>query len=259
MVRRFLTLVLLVGLVLSGVVLVGRLQSYLLPNDQQGYYEPQQPIAFSHRLHAGDLQISCQYCHYGADNSRHAGIPAAGICMNCHRFVTAPQKAMVGEILAARKEDRAPNPVVSPELQKLYDSLGLNAKLERDPAALPVLGASTAGLLASPLSPGPFLAASALFPGRTGKTPEPVKWVKVHNLPNYACFDHRAHVNAGVDCQRCHGPVETMEHLRQAKDLSMGWCVNCHRDCQRNGVDGEGNGVNGKAVQPSLDCATCHH
>ena len=224
MVRRLLTLVLLVGLVLSGEVLVGRLRSYPLPGDQQGY-EPQQPIAFSHRLHAGDLQISCQYCHYGAENSRHAGIPAAGICMNCHRFVTAPQKAMVGEILAARKENRAPEPVVSPELQKLYDSLALNDKLERDP----------------------------------DKTPEPIKWVKVHNLPNYACFDHRAHVNAGVDCQRCHGPVETMEHLRQAKDLSMGWCVNCHRDCQRNGVDGEGNGVNGKAVQPSLDCATCHH
>jgi hypothetical protein len=145
--------------------------------------------------------------------------------MNCHRFVTAPQKAMVGEILAARKENRTPEPVVSPELQKLYDSLALNDKLER----------------------------------AADKTPEPIKWVKVHNLPNYACFDHRAHVNAGVDCQRCHGPVETMEHLRQAKDLSMGWCVNCHRDCQRNGVDGEGNGVNGKAVQPSLDCATCHH
>jgi len=224
-VRRFLTLVLLVGLVLSGVVLVGRLQSYVLPDDKHGYYEPQQPIAFSHRLHAGDLQISCQYCHYGADNSRHAGIPAAGICMNCHRFVTAPQKDMVAEILAARKENRAPKPVVSDELQKLYDSLALNSKLERDP----------------------------------DKTPQPIQWVKVHNLPDYACFDHRAHVTAGVDCERCHGPVKTMDRVRQESDLSMGRCVNCHRDCQRNGVDGKGNGVDGKAVQPSLDCATCHH
>jgi hypothetical protein len=138
--------------------------------------------------------------------------------MNCHRFVTAPQKTMVAEILAARKENRAPEPVVSPELQKLYDSLALNAKLERDP----------------------------------DKTPEPIQWVKVHNLPDYACFDHRAHVTAGVACQRCHGPVETMDRLRQVSDLSMGWCVNCHRECQRNGVDG-------KTVQPSLDCATCHH
>ncbi len=218
MVRRLLTLVLLVGLVLSGAVLVGRVQSYVLPDSKHGYYEPQQPIAFSHRIHAGDLQISCQYCHYGAENSRHAGIPASGICMNCHRFVTASQKAMVAEILAARKENRAPEPVVSPELQKLYDSLALNGKLERDP----------------------------------DKTPEPIKWMKVHNLPDYACFDHRAHVNAGVDCQRCHGPVETMERVHQASDLSMGWCVNCHRECQRTGV-------NGKAVQPSLDCATCHH
>jgi len=138
--------------------------------------------------------------------------------MNCHRFVTASQKAMLGEILAARKDNRTPEPVVSPELQKLYDSLALNGKLERDP----------------------------------DMTPQPIKWVKVHNLPDYACFDHRAHANAGVACQRCHGPVESMEHLRQASDLSMGWCVNCHRECQRTGVDG-------KAVQPSLDCATCHH
>jgi hypothetical protein len=216
-IKRLLTLVLLAGLVVCGVVLAGRLRSYPPPGDQDGY-EPPQPIAFSHRQHAGDLQISCQYCHYGAENSRHAGIPAAGLCMNCHRFVTAPQKAMVAEVLAARKEDRAPEPVVSPELQKLYDSLGLNAKLERDP----------------------------------DRTPQPIKWVKVHNLPDYACFDHRAHTTAGVACQRCHGPVETMDRLRQVSDLSMGWCVNCHRECQRNGVDG-------KPARPSLDCATCHH
>lgn len=53
---------------------------------QQGY-EPAQPIAYSHALHAGELQMSCQYCHYGAERSRHAGVPSASICMNCHTRV----------------------------------------------------------------------------------------------------------------------------------------------------------------------------
>jgi hypothetical protein len=215
--RRLVTLVLLIGLVLSSVVLAGRLRTYPLPGNQQRY-EPEQPIAFSHRQHAGDLQIACVYCHYGAENSRHAGIPPASICMTCHRFVTAPQKDLIPEILEARKENRTPRPVISPELKKLYDALGLDEKLERDP----------------------------------DKTPKPIAWVKVHNLPAYSCFDHRAHVRAEVACQHCHGPVETMDRLRQVSDLSMGWCVNCHRETEITRADG-------KKLRPSTDCAACHH
>jgi hypothetical protein len=210
-------MVLLVGLVLSSLVLVGRLKSYPLPGYQQGY-EPEQPIAFSHRLHARDMQTSCLYCHYGAETSRHAGIPPASVCMTCHRFVTAAQKDVLPEIAEARKAKRPPQPIVSPELQKLYDTLGLDSKLEPDP----------------------------------GKTPKPIAWVKVHNLPAFTCFDHRSHTNARLTCQRCHGPVETMERVRQVADLSMGWCVNCHRQSGWTNLAG-------KAVQPSTDCATCHH
>jgi hypothetical protein len=125
---------------------------------------------------------------------------------------------MLTEIQEARKGKRAPNPVVSPELRKLYDAWGLDGKLEPDPS----------------------------------KKPTPIAWVKVHNLPAFACFDHRSHVKAGVECQKCHGPVETMDRMRQVEDLSMGWCVNCHRDASRTGVAG-------KKVQPSTDCATCHY
>ena len=207
----------LIGLVISSVVLAGRLRSYPLPGNQQGY-EPEQPIAFSHRLHAGELQISCLYCHYGAERSRHAGVPSASICMSCHRFVTASQKVMIPEILEARKANRTPQPVISRELKKLYDALGLDSKLEPDPKTAPV----------------------------------PIAWVKVHNLPAYTCFDHRAHLRADVACQRCHGPVETMDRLRQDADLSMGWCVNCHRETRITGVTG-------KADRPSIECATCHH
>lgn len=231
MARRLVTLVLLIGLVLSSVVLAGKLRTYPLPGNQQRY-EPDQPIAFSHRQHAGDLQIACVYCHFGAEKSRHAGIPPASICMTCHRFVTAPQKDLIPELLEARKENRTPQPVISDELQKLYDALGLDSKvlptLERDP----------------------------------DKTPKPIAWVKVHNLPAYTCFDHRAHMRSSVTCQHCHGPVETMDRLRQVEDLSMGWCVNCHRNPQITGADGKKHRLtraDGNELRPSTDCAVCHH
>jgi hypothetical protein len=209
---------LLAGLVLCGTILFGRVKNYPLPGNQRGY-EPQQPIAFSHRQHAGELQISCLYCHYGAESSPHAGIPASTVCMTCHRFVTAPQKDLLPELLEARKAKRAPNRLVSSELKKLYESLALDEeKLEPDPK----------------------------------KEPKPIQWVKVHNLPSYTCFDHRSHIHAGLTCQRCHGPVETMDRIRQVEDLSMGWCVKCHRESGRTGIEG-------KQVKPSTDCVTCHH
>jgi hypothetical protein len=215
--NRLLTFVLLVGLASTSLVLARRVKEYPLPGNQQGY-EPEQPIAFSHRQHAGQLQISCVYCHFGSETSRHAGIPPASVCMACHRFVTAPQKDMLPELLQARKERRVPQLIISPELQKLYDALGLNSKLEPDP----------------------------------NKKPMPIAWVRVHNLPAFTCFDHRAHIHAGLECQRCHGAVETMDRVRQVEDLSMGWCVNCHRESGRTGLAG-------KKVDPSTNCATCHH
>ncbi len=214
---RVLTLVLLVGLSGSVLTILPKVGLYRLPGNQRGY-EPSQPIAFSHRLHAGDLQISCLYCHYGAEKSRHAGIPAANVCMNCHRFVTAPLGAVRAEDELAKAEKRAPRRIVSPELQKLYDALALNGQMQPDQA----------------------------------KTPTPIAWVKVHNLPDFVYFDHRAHVNTGVTCQQCHGPVETMERMRQVSDLTMGWCVNCHRTVNQTGVAG-------RKIYASIDCATCHY
>lgn len=214
---RMAAVVLVVGIGFNLLVLVPRLWNYPLPGDQRGY-EPEQPIAFSHRLHAGELQISCLYCHSGAEKSRHAGIPAAETCMNCHRFVTAPYGALLAESEAASAAKRPPRPVVSPELRKLYDALGLNDQLKRDPE----------------------------------KAPHPIVWTKVHTLPAFTYFNHQAHVQAGVDCGRCHGPVPHMERMRQEEDLSMGWCVNCHREADRTGIGG-------KPVKASTDCGTCHY
>jgi len=214
---RVVTLVLLVGLCGAALMLVPRMAALRMPGNQQDY-EPPQPIEFSHRLHAGELQVSCLYCHSGAEKSRHAGIPAASACMNCHQSVTAPFGAIRAEEEQAKKEGRKVRPIVSPEIQKLYDALALNEKRERDPQ----------------------------------KQPRPIAWTKIHSVPDYVYFDHRAHVNKGISCQQCHGPVETMDRVRQQADLTMGWCVNCHRQ-NSPGFNGAGK------VNPLADCATCHY
>ncbi len=211
------TPLLLVGAVLSVVAVASGYKSFRLPGNQQGY-APTQPIAFSHRLHTGELAIDCLYCHYGAETSRHAGIPAASVCLNCHGFVMATLGALRAEDELAAEEDRSPLPIVSEELQKLYDALALDAEME------PV----------------------------EGRNPTPIEWVKVHNLPDFVYFDHRAHVSVGLDCQRCHGTTETMEVVNQVESLSMGWCVNCHR------LENE-MAAPGREINASLDCVTCHY
>lgn len=201
-----------------GVATVGFSAHVRLPGDHQGY-EPVQPIAYSHRLHAGELKIDCLYCHYGAQTSRHAGVPSASVCMNCHRQVTAGFDSLLEERVQAELEGREPERIVSPELAKLYASLALDP--ENDLAPL------------------------------EGVEPEPIEWVRVHNLPDFVYFDHRVHVARGVACETCHGPVQSMERVRQVSDLSMGWCVQCHRD----------NAVTAGAPPDhhvSTDCAACH-
>jgi len=212
--RPITAIVLAAALALSLVTLVTALR---LPGDNQGY-EPVQPIAYSHKLHAGELQIQCQYCHSSADKSRHAGIPAMNVCMNCHSGVTATLAAVKAEEAAAAEQKRAAQPIRSAELQKLYDALALDKDL------VPI----------------------------ADKTPTPIAWKRIHKLPDFVYFDHRAHITATVACQTCHGPIQEMERVRQYETLSMGWCVNCHRDVNEKGV-------NGKQVHASTDCTTCHY
>lgn len=202
---RVLTIVLGIAVIFSALLLGSRAAIFHLPGNQQGY-EPAQPIAYSHRLHAGELQMQCQYCHFGADRSRNAGIPPASVCMNCHKFISAPLGAMRAEDELAQREKRAPRRVVSAELRKLYNAVDRG---------------------------------------------QPIAWTRIHSLPDFVYFDHRAHVNAGVTCQQCHGPVEIMERVRQVPDLSMGWCVNCHRTANQTGIAG-------KRVNASTNCSTCH-
>src|SRR5512146_2627161 len=125
------TIVLLVCVGFGVLALAPDLRSVHLAGNQIGY-EPGQPIAFSHRLHSGELQVACVYCHSGADRSRHAGIPAAATCMNCHRFITATRGALREEEAQAKKENRPRRRIVSAEIQKLYDALALDSRLQPD-------------------------------------------------------------------------------------------------------------------------------
>ncbi|HEX2934901.1 MAG TPA: hypothetical protein VHO72_06070 [Bacteroidales bacterium] len=131
-------------------------------------YQPDQPIKFSHKIHAGQNQTSCFYCHFNAEKSKFAGIPPLNVCTNCHVIVKEGSRS--GKF----------------EIAKIYEALESN---------------------------------------------KPVKWVKVHNLPDHVYFNHSQHVVAGkIDCMQCHGDVANMDQIVQVKDLSMGWCVNCHRE-----------------------------
>ncbi|CAL2104028.1 Molybdopterin oxidoreductase subunit, predicted; chaperone protein HtpG [Tenacibaculum sp. 190130A14a] len=163
-------------------------------------YQPIQPIAFSHKIHAGDNKIDCQYCHSAAKHSKHSGIPSVNVCMNCHKNISevADDTKVVMDDHTLTKTD------LDKEIAKIYEAAGWDAdKLEY-----------------------------------TGNT-KPVKWVRVHNLPDFAYFNHSQHVTvAGVKCQKCHGPVEEMEEVYQYSSLTMGWCIDCHKETK---VDLKGN------------------
>ncbi|MFQ5627947.1 MAG: cytochrome c3 family protein [bacterium] len=215
--RNF-AIIVLIALITGGLI-YARSVNLNLPGVNQGY-APEQPIAFSHRLHSGDLQIPCLYCHSGAEKSRHAGIPAASTCMNCHRFVTTGWDQFKIEEETAQKENREMQIPVSVELKKLYSAVGFDTENMQYDAQQP--GA-------------------------------PLEWIRVHALPDFAYFDHSRHVNAEVACQTCHGPVETMEKVSQFSDLTMGWCVNCHRDVNNGRVPELKN------KYASISCAVCHY
>ncbi|MGE0589777.1 MAG: c-type cytochrome [Cyclobacteriaceae bacterium] len=172
---------------------------------QQGY-QPKQPIAFSHKVHAGQYEIECKYCHTGAMKGRSANIPSPNICMNCHTQIrkgTVTGESEIAKIVSAVENNR------------------------------------------------------------------PIEWVRIHNLPDLAYFNHSQHVNVGgIECQTCHGPIEEMDVVKQYSLLTMGWCIDCHR---KTDVNTKGNAYydnllelhNNKAMKVEdiggLECAKCHY
>ncbi|MEN8825029.1 MAG: c-type cytochrome [Wenyingzhuangia sp.] len=165
-------------------------------------YQPVQPIAFSHKIHSGDNKIDCQYCHSSAKHSKTSGIPSVNVCMNCHKNIAEvadDTQVVLGEGRILGKAS------LDYEIQKIYDAAGWDDENLK----------------------------------YTGET-KPIKWVRIHNLPDFAYFNHSQHVTvAGVACKKCHGPIEEMEEVYQHSPLTMGWCIDCHKETE---VNLEGNG-----------------
>lgn len=159
---------------------------------RQTDYQPEQPIFYSHKVHAGINQINCLYCHGNAWESKSAAIPSVNVCMNCHKTIQAYEK---GPELYNEEGEKVDG---TAEIAKLYKYAGF------DPAN-----------------------ADAWDPSKA----KPIEWTKIHNLPDHVFFSHAQHVRAGnVQCQTCHGEITAMDEVKQASELSMGWCVNCHRE-----------------------------
>jgi hypothetical protein len=172
---------------------------------RQKGYQPKQPIYYSHKVHAGINQINCLYCHGSAWESKQAAIPSVNICMNCHKAVTSYEK---GPKLYDENGKEINGTV---EINKLYKYAGFDPK---NPAKWD--------------------------PSKS----KPVEWIRIHNLPDHVYFNHSQHVKAGkVQCQSCHGEITAMDEVKQVSELSMGWCVNCHRETKVdfNYTKGKGN------------------
>ncbi|MBK9569954.1 MAG: c-type cytochrome [Chitinophagaceae bacterium] len=172
---------------------------------RQKNYQPVQPIYYSHKVHAGINQINCLYCHGSAWESKHAAIPAVNICMNCHKAINTYEKG------PKLYDDNGNEINGTAEIEKLYQYAGFDSK--------------------NPTKWDPSMA-------------KPIEWVKIHNLPDHVYFNHSQHIRAGkVQCQNCHGEITAMDEVKQFAELSMGWCVNCHRQTKVdfNYGDGKGN------------------
>jgi cytochrome c551/c552 len=154
-------------------------------------YQPEQPIFYSHKVHAGTNQINCLYCHGGAQLGKQANIPSLNICMNCHMAIN--EYSDKSEKLY-REDGTEVNGTA--EIKKLYSYTGW------DPAQK-----------------------------KYANEPKPIEWVRIHNLPDHVYFNHSQHVVAGKQaCQTCHGEIQKENEVYQFADLSMGWCINCHRE-----------------------------
>jgi len=199
----------LLGPFFGGVFLIFGIWYSFSPEYTDVGYQPDQPVPYSHRLHAGQLGIDCRYCHNAVEVADHSNVPPTQTCMNCHKQIRT-------------------------------ESLKLLAVRE------------------------------------SWATGNPVPWVKVHKLPDYAHFSHKVHVANGVGCETCHGRIDEMEIVRQSEPLSMGWCLECHRQPElylrpnsevttmgyvqpANFVDRNMERVRTDHIEPPTNCSACHY
>jgi hypothetical protein len=205
-------------------------------------YKPDQPIPFSHRLHAGEMGIDCRYCHSNVEKSPHATVPPASVCMNCHKHVKTKSPSL--KLLRERFE-------------KFIDvDQIVNDKSDSNGAKLNTVKIKIVN--------DDYL--------------KPIPWVRIHNVPDYAYFDHSVHINANVGCIECHGRVDKMTVVKQEKPLTMFWCLDCHlnyedhvrpdnikvTDMNWKWTDETSAAafkkklIDSKKLNPPKDCSACH-
>jgi cytochrome c2 len=200
-------------------------------------YEPTQPIAFSHKIHAGANKIDCQYCHDSARRSKQSSIPPTSTCMNCHAAIkkgTISGTAEITKIFASIGFDPITGKYIpdyetwsEKQIEDLYKKwIGQEYMAANTLTALDESGRQTVdnqwdGLV------------KALKDDTNGKIQGPVEWTRIHNLADHAYFNHSQHVAVGkIECQKCHGPIQEMDVVYQYSTLGMGWCITCHRETE---------------------------
>ncbi len=207
---------------------------------RQQNYQPDQPIKFSHKTHAGLNKIDCQYCHDGARRSKHGVIPATNTCMNCHKAIKVGSQYKTGE-LTKIYVSAGYNPMTDKYIDN-YDKLSENEVANiykewidskyREEHKLDTTISKGNDETAFVNNQWNDIAAS-LKTVYKDHVQGPIEWKRIHNLPDHVYFNHAQHVAVGkVECQKCHGPVEKMEVMKQYAPLSMGWCINCHRETE---------------------------
>lgn len=226
-----------IKLLIFALILVG---GYTTVNNAIGLgrqqdYAPTQPVNFSHKIHAGENGIDCQYCHDGARRSKHSVIPASNTCINCHANIQKGSKDGTKELIKVyaasgfnpltnsylpedmAEADRAN--VYKKWLRKTYDK----EWKENETVVNRMIDEQLASV--------------------AGTYNKPIEWVRIHNLPDHVYFNHSQHVTVGkVKCETCHGEVSEMDVVKQHSPLSMGWCVNCHRQTEIQFRDGLNEG-----------------
>ena len=245
---------------------------------QEGY-APDQPIKFSHATHAGVNKIDCQYCHDSARRSKHSSIPGTNTCMNCHAAIkngSAYGTAEITKIYASIGYDPATNKYIEnyeskteDEIKAIYTKwIGDEYKRVKEKADLDSEGERIVSTQWADIK-------KSLTNDRKKQIQGPIEWVKIHNLPDHVYFNHAQHVTVGkLECQTCHGKVEGMEVLKQMSPLSMGWCINCHRQTEVKFKDNAyyanytryheelASGKRDKVTVADiggLECAKCHY
>jgi mono/diheme cytochrome c family protein len=214
-------------------------------------YAPEQPIKFSHKTHSGLNKIDCNYCHDGARRSKQSVIPATNTCMNCHKAIKVGSEygtAELTKIFVSAGWD--------PSTDKYIDQAQYNNMKEDEVAAIYKKWISSRYRESRKDTSQNFSKfeadenvfvnsqwddiVSSLKTEYKDKVQGPIQWKRLHNLPDHVYFNHAQHVAVGkVECQKCHGPVEKMAVVKQYAPLSMGWCINCHRETEVKFADND--------------------